>query len=61
VCMRMSCVNGCVVALDWYLSGTFFRSGVSGEGVFLEVKSGNIEANLDELVQTWGGGTKLIS
>ena len=23
MCMRMSCVNGCVVALDWYLPRTF--------------------------------------
>ena len=31
----MSCVSGCVVALDWYLSCTFFRSGVSGAGVLV--------------------------
>ena len=35
VCMRLSCVNGCVVALDWYLPRTFFRSGVSGAGVLM--------------------------
>ena len=33
--MRMPCVNGCAVALDWYLSRTFFRSGVSGVGVLM--------------------------
>ena len=32
VCMRMSCVSGCVVALNWYLPRTFFRSDVSGAG-----------------------------
>ena len=31
--MRMSCVNGCVVALDWYLPRTFFRSGVVTHGL----------------------------
>jgi len=35
VYMRMSCVNGCVVALDQYLPHTFFRSGVSGAGVLM--------------------------
>ena len=35
MCLRMSCVNGCVVALDWYLSRTFFRSDVSGAGVLM--------------------------
>ena len=33
--LRISCVNGCVVALDWYLPRTFFRSGVSGAGVLM--------------------------
>ena len=33
--MRMSCGNGCVVALDWYLPCTFFRSGVSEAGVLM--------------------------
>ena len=33
--MRMSCENGFVVALDWYLPRAFFRSGVSGVGVLL--------------------------
>ena len=27
--MRTSCVNGCVVALDWYLPRMFFKSDVS--------------------------------
>jgi len=35
VYMRMSCVNGRVIALDWYLSRTFFMSGVSGAGVLM--------------------------
>jgi len=35
VYMRMSCANGCVVALDWYLPRKFFRSGVSGAGVLM--------------------------
>ena len=35
--MRMSCVNGCVVVLDWCLPGTFFRSGVSVAGVLMYV------------------------
>ena len=30
-----SCVNGCVVVLDWYMSHAFFRSGVSGVGVLM--------------------------
>ena len=33
--MRMSCANGCVIALDWYLLRAFFRSGVSGAGVLM--------------------------
>ena len=33
--MRMSCANGCVVVLDWYLPCAFFRSGVSGAGVLM--------------------------
>ena len=33
--MRMSCANGCVVALDWYLPPMFFRSGVLGAGVLI--------------------------
>jgi hypothetical protein len=32
VYVRMSCVNGCVVALDWYLPRTF---GVSEAGVLM--------------------------
>ena len=35
VCLRMSCVNGCVVASDWYLPRTLFGSGVSGTGVLM--------------------------
>ena len=35
MCMCMSCVNGCVVVLDWYLSCMFFRSDVSGVGVLM--------------------------
>ena len=35
MCMRMLCVNGCVMALDWYLPRTFFRSDVSGAGVLM--------------------------
>ena len=35
VYMRMSCANGCVVVLDWYLSRAFFRSGVSGADVLM--------------------------
>ena len=37
MCMRMSCVNGCVVALDWCLPRTFFMSGVPGAGVVMNV------------------------
>ena len=37
VYMRMSCANGCVVVLDWYLPRAFFRSGVSGAGVLMHV------------------------
>jgi len=37
VYMRMSCVNGCVVVLDWCLPRTVFRSGVSGAGVLMHV------------------------
>ena len=34
--MRMSCVNGSVVALDWYLPHhPVSRSGVSGAGVLM--------------------------
>ena len=33
--MRMSCVNGCVVALDWYLPRMFFRCDESGAGVLM--------------------------
>ena len=33
--MRMSCANGFIVALDWYLPRAFFRSGVSGAGVLI--------------------------
>ena len=33
--MQMSRVNGCVIALDWYLPRTFFRSVVSGAGVLM--------------------------
>ena len=33
--MRMSCANGCVVVLDWYLPRAFVRSGVSGAGVLM--------------------------
>jgi len=35
VYMQMSCVNGFVVALDWYLPHAFFRSDVSGVGVLM--------------------------
>jgi len=35
VYMRMSCANGFIVALDWYLARAFFRSGVSGAGVLM--------------------------
>jgi len=35
VCMRMLCVNGCVMALDWYLAHMFFRCDVSGAGVLM--------------------------
>jgi len=35
VYMRMSCANGCVVVLDWYLYRAFSRSGVSGVGVLM--------------------------
>jgi len=35
VYMQMSCANGCVVALDWYLPRTFFRSGESGASVLM--------------------------
>ena len=37
VYMRMSCVNGCVMVLDWYLCRAFFRPGVSGAGVLMHV------------------------
>jgi len=37
VYMQMSCANGCVVVLDWYLPRAFFRSGVSGAGVLMHV------------------------
>ena len=33
--MRMSCVNGCVIASDRYPSRTFFRPGVLGAGVLM--------------------------
>ena len=33
----MSCVNGCVLVLDWCLPRTFFRSSVSGAGVLVYV------------------------
>jgi len=35
VYLRMSCVNRCVVVLDWYLPCACFRSGVSGAGVLM--------------------------
>jgi len=35
VCVRLSCANGCVVVLDWYLPCAFYRSGVSRAGVLM--------------------------
>ena len=35
--MRMTCVNWCDVALDWYLPRTFFKSGESVAGVLMYV------------------------
>jgi len=35
VYLRISCVNRCVVVLDWYLPCACFRSGVSGAGVLM--------------------------
>ena len=35
--MLMSCANVSVVALDWYLSSTFFWSEVSRAGVLMHV------------------------
>ena len=35
MCLRMSCANGCVVALDWYLPRVFSGLAYRGAGVLM--------------------------
>ena len=55
----MSCVNWCVVAFDWYLPPTFFRSGVSGAGVLMHALCRCYLVLLGGVCQWWAGWLKL--